>query len=141
MSDVSIPDNMKMTPGEQFTKTWHVRNSGSCAWEAGFKFKVTSGEAMGGSSVALKNAVQPGKEADLSVSLTAPNAAGTYRGNWRMTTANGESFGDEVYVLIVVGGSTATATIRASATQTLGPTATLSPTETPANTPTATDVP
>lgn len=116
VSDVTIPDNTSMSPGEQFTKTWRVRNSGSCAWQAGFNFRFTSGEAMGGSTVALQNAVQPGSETNLSVQMTAPSTAGTYRSNWRMTTASGTFFGDEIYVLIVVGSSTATATTQASAT-------------------------
>jgi hypothetical protein len=125
VSDVTIPDNSNMAPGQTFTKTWRVRNSGSCAWEAGFTFRLTGGEAMGGSSVALQNAVQPGAETNVSVELTAPGTPGTYRGNWRMSTAGGAYFGDEVYVLIVVGGSAATATSA----------------PTPTDMPTATDVP
>lgn len=132
VSDVTIPDNTKMTPGQQFTKTWRVRNSGSCAWDSGFKFNFTGGEAMGGSSVTLSSAVQPGKETDLSVSLTAPSSAGTYRGNWRMTTGTGTYFGDEVYVLIVVGNATATATTQASATTAATTAATTEPTQTAA---------
>ncbi|MGA9532300.1 MAG: NBR1-Ig-like domain-containing protein [Anaerolineales bacterium] len=127
VSDVTIPDNTNMTPGQKFTKTWRVRNSGSCAWDSGFKFNFTGGEAMGGSSVTLGSAVQPGKETELSISLTAPSTAGTYRGNWRMTTSTGTYFGDEVYVLIVVGDATATATSVATAV----PSATTVPTEAP----------
>lgn len=123
VSDVTIPDNTNMTPGQTFTKTWRVRNSGSCAWQAGFNFRFTSGEAMGGTTVALQSAVQPGAETNLSVELTAPGTPGTYRGNWRMTTASGTFFGDEVYVLIVVGSATATATS--------APSATPAPTDTP----------
>jgi hypothetical protein len=126
VSDVTIPDNTNMTPGQKFTKTWRVRNSGTCAWESGFKFNFTGGEAMGGSSLSLANAVQPGKETDLSVDLTAPSTAGTYRGNWRMTNASGTYFGDEVYVLIVVGTATATPTQGKTATPTS--TSTITPT-------------
>lgn len=125
VSDVTIPDNTTMTPGQQFTKTWRVRNSGTCEWQTGFRLNFTGGEAMGGSSVSLSSAVQPGNTADLSVTLTAPTTAGTYRGNWRMANASGTFFGDEVYVLIVVGSAAATST--ASATPTLAPTST--PTE------------
>jgi hypothetical protein len=130
VSDVTIPDNTSMTPGQKFTKTWRVRNSGTCAWEVGFKFNFTGGEAMGGSSVKLEKAVEPGKETELSVALTAPSTNGTYRGNWRMTNASGTYFGDEVYVLIVVGGSTATATAKATASPTAPPTVTPTLTET-----------
>ena len=130
VSDVTVPDNTTMAPGQQFTKTWRVRNSGTCPWQTSFKLNFTGGEAMGGSSIELANAVQPGNEVDLSDALTAPTAAGTYRGNWRMTNASGTFFGDEVYVLIVVSGSAATSTPSASSTPTFTPTATAAPTET-----------
>ena len=129
VSDVTIPDDTTMTPSQTFTKTWRVRNSGSCDWQTGFDLNFTGGEAMGGSSISLASAVQPGAEIDLSVPLQAPTTAGTYRGNWRVTDAGGTFFGDEVDVQIVVAGSAATAT---SAPATATPTAT--PTETPTET-------
>lgn len=131
VSDVTIPDNTKLTPGEKVTKTWRVRNNGTCAWESGFTFRFVGGEAMGGSPVVLSEAVQPGKETDVSVALTAPGSAGSYRGNWRMTNKTGAFFGDEVYVLITVGTSTATATTTASATATPTPTETATETSAP----------
>lgn len=121
VSDVTIPDNTSVTPGQQFTKTWRVRNSGTCEWLTGFRLNFTGGEAMGGSSVELTSAVQPGDTADISVNLTAPTTAGSYRGNWRMTNAAGTFFGDEIFVLIVVSGTAATSTPSASATPTLAP--------------------
>ncbi|HEX6035597.1 MAG TPA: NBR1-Ig-like domain-containing protein, partial [Anaerolineales bacterium] len=105
VSDVSIPDNTPMTPGQAFTKTWKVRNSGSCAWEAGFKFAFTGGEQMGGQTFTLPATVAAGAVYDISVPMTAPNKNGTLRGNWRMSTASGQFFGDEVYVQIVIGGA------------------------------------
>jgi hypothetical protein len=53
VKDVSIPDNTQMDPGESFTKTWQVLNSGSCAWEAGFKFQNTGGNAMSANPLTL----------------------------------------------------------------------------------------
>ncbi|MEJ2012023.1 MAG: NBR1-Ig-like domain-containing protein [Anaerolineales bacterium] len=116
VSDVTIPDDTEMDPGETFTKTWRVRNSGSCRWENDFLFNFIGGEAMGGSSQVLDDIVDPGENVDLSVSLTAPSDPGTYRGNWRMSTADKAYFGDEVYVQIIVGSV---------------PTATVTPTPTP----------
>ena len=110
VSDVTIPDNTQMDPGETFTKTWRVQNSGSCAWDAGFKFQLSGGNAMGATAVTLPSTVAAGATHDISVQMTAPNAAGTVRGNWRMSTAAGQFFGDEVFVVIVVGGSGAAAT-------------------------------
>jgi hypothetical protein len=110
VKDMSIPDNTQMDPGETFTKTWQVLNSGTCAWDAGFKFQNTGGNAMGATALTLPSAVPSGATFDLSVPMTAPNAAGTVRGNWRMSTATGEFFGDEVFVVIVVGNAAPAAT-------------------------------
>jgi hypothetical protein len=110
VKDVSIPDNTQMDPGETFTKTWQVLNSGSCEWEAGFRFQNTGGNAMSASALVLPSTVASGATFDLSVPMTAPNAAGTVRGNWRMSTDTGEFFGDEVFVVIVVGNAAPAAT-------------------------------
>lgn len=134
VSDVTIPDNTPVTPGQTFTKTWKVINNGSCAWDAGFKFAFTSGEQMGGVTYTLPTAVAVNATIDLSIAMTAPtNRTGALRGNWRMQTAGGQFFGNEVYVIVVVGGgtitpsatgsqptgtATATATATATSTQT-----------------------
>ena len=122
VSDVSIPDNTQMDPGDGFTKTWKVQNSGSCAWDAGFKFQNTGGESLGASSFTLPTSVAAGQTYDISVPMTAPDKTGTLRSNWRMATAGGQYFGDEVYVAIVVGGASAPA-----ATNTSAPAATNTP--------------
>jgi hypothetical protein len=164
VKDVTIPDNTLMTIGQTFTKTWRVRNSGTCAWEKGFKLAFVGGEAMDGATLTLDSTVDPGSEKDLSVAMKAPNKTGSLRGTWRMSTAGGTYFGDQVYVLINIGGtttvtttvtktttagtSTATKTVTAvtptvtatTAAATSTPTATLTtapPTDTPTETPTS----
>lgn len=129
-NDVSIPDNTAMKPGENFTKTWKVLNSGTCAWDAGFKFAFTGGEQMSGVNFVLPSAVAPNATLDISVAMIAPTKTGTLRGNWRMQTAGGQFFGDEVYVQIVVGGSaaTGTSTTSSASTATVTATATITPT-------------
>lgn len=128
VSDVTIPDNTPVTSGQAFTKTWKVKNAGSCAWDAGFKFAFTGGEQMGGATYTLPSAVAAGAVTDISVAMTAPSKTGTLRGNWRMQTAAGQYFGDEVYVQVVVGGGGAAATN--TATSTTGPTSTVTATPT-----------
>ena len=110
VSDVNIPDNTTMTPGQTFTKTWKVLNSGTCTWDVDFKFAFTTGNALGGTTVVLPAAVASGAQYEISVPMTAPTTAGTYQSNWRMQTAGGQFFGNEVYVIIVVGGTGATST-------------------------------
>jgi len=133
VSDVTIPDNTAMTPGQTFTKTWKVSNTGSCGWDAGFKFAFVSGEAMNGVTYTLPSPVPANGIIDLSIDMTAPtNKTGTVRGDWRMSTAGGQAFGDIVYVQIVVGGATTgTATTGAAVTATPSLTATVTPTVTP----------
>lgn len=125
VSDVTIPDNTPMAPGQAFTKTWRVRNTGSCAWEAGFKFTFVGGEQMNGATYTLPSAVPANTEIDISIAMVAPtNKTGALRGNWRMQTATGQWFGDEVYVIIVVGGATLTPTKGTPTNTTVPPTAT-----------------
>jgi hypothetical protein len=115
VSDVTIPDNTPMTPGQTFTKTWKVVNNGSCAWDAGFKFAFTGGDAMSGATYTLPSAVAVNATVDISIAMTAPtNKTGAIRSNWRMSTAAGQFFGDEVYVVVTVGGATGTPTATAT---------------------------
>lgn len=136
VNDVTIPDNTPMTPGQTFTKTWRVKNSGTCAWEAGFKLAFTGGDAMSGATHTLPQSVPANGEVDISIAMTAPNKNGSIRGNWRMSTAAGQYFGDEVYVMILVGGGSAGGTATNTGAPTAGSTAV--PTETPIIAPTAT---
>jgi hypothetical protein len=130
VSDVTIPDNTTIAPGQTFTKTWKVVNNGTCAWEVGFKFAFVGGEQMSGVTITLDKAVAANEQVELSVVFTAPtDKTGKVQSNWRMSTASGTFFGDEVYVIIEVGGSTLTPTATDDATAT--PSETPSPTPTP----------
>lgn len=122
VNDLTIPDNTPMTPGETFTKTWKVRNSGTCAWEAGFKFAFTGGDAMSGATYTLPKSVPANSETEISIAMTAPNKTGSIRGNWRMSTAAGQFFGDEVYVVILVGGGADAPTNTSAPAPTVTPT-------------------
>lgn len=85
VTDVTIPDGTVMTPGQSFTKKWRIRNTGTCAWN-GYSLVFDSGDAMSGPATKAIGAVNPGQEIDLEVNLTAPAAAGNYRGYWRIVT-------------------------------------------------------
>ncbi len=94
VADLSVPDNTAFRPGETFTKTWRVRNSGSCEWTAGYALIYSSGEQMGGpNEMILPAAVPSGAAIDISLNLTAPAEAGTYAGFWALRNAAGSLFG------------------------------------------------
>lgn len=135
LSDITIPDNTEMTPGQEFTKTWRVRNNGSCVWDAGFKLTFTGGNSLGGAALILTKAVNPGSIIDLSIFMIAPSTTGNYQSNWRMSNSDGVFFGDEMYAVIKVGGSTSTpinSPSSATSTPTSSATSDDIPTETPA---------
>ncbi len=92
--DVTIPDGTKLDPGESFTKTWRLKNIGSCAWTERAALQYYAGDIMNGpAQQRINRVVNPGETIDLSVKLTAPDEPGTYTGYWRMRSANGVVFG------------------------------------------------
>src|SRR6185436_14411746 len=94
VSDVTVPDGTVMAPGQTFTKTWSLRNIGTCAWTKSYQIFFFSGEQMGGpASLTFAEDVPVGKVATFSVNLTAPSAAGSYRGFWMFKNASGQIFG------------------------------------------------
>jgi len=101
--DVNIPDNTVMTPGQDFIKTWKVKNNGSCPWGAGYKL-VYAGYAnpMSGQFQPLTEVVQPGQEVEVSVQFQAPDAAGEYLSAWQMSNPAGVTFPKIIFVKIIV---------------------------------------
>ncbi len=94
VTDVSVPDGTKFDPGQSFTKTWRLRNSGSCTWTTAYAVVFDSGNAMDApAAVNLSSSVAPGQTVDISVAMKAPGSAGKYRGNWKLRNAAGARFG------------------------------------------------
>ena len=111
VKDVSIPDGTNFNPGDTFTKTWQLKNIGTCTW-SGYALVFDSGDAMNGASPIAIGTVGPGQDVNVSVNLTAPATNGTYRGYWRIRNASGvlipiqggSQGGKSFYVEIKVGG-------------------------------------
>ena len=89
VTDVTISDNTPVQPGQAFTKTWRLVNSGDCPWPPDTQLVYIDGAAMQGLSAPLGQTVEIGQTVDLSVQLTAPLVPGTYRGLWMLANANG----------------------------------------------------
>ena len=104
IEDVTIPDNTQMKPGEVFTKTWLVQNTGGCAWKPGFTFQHVGGDAMRGNIVTMTEAIQTGSKREISVQLVVPSGQnGLIQSAWRMADESGNFFGDTLSVNIFVG--------------------------------------
>jgi hypothetical protein len=92
--DVTIPDGTVMAPGATFTKTWRLKNVGACAWSTSYQLVYFSGEQMGAAaSAAFPQNVAVGQTVDISINMTAPTTAGSYRGFWMFKNASGALFG------------------------------------------------
>ncbi|GEM_PF-5136872 len=102
----TIADNTQMTPGQGFSVTFRMRNSGTTTWTtgaSGHTLNFVSGSQMGAPNyVTLSSSVNPGSEVNISIPMTAPTTQGTYTGYWRMNNPSRVFFGDQVYVQIVV---------------------------------------
>jgi hypothetical protein len=102
VEDVTVPDGTQMSPGQDFVKTWKIRNTGSCTWGTGYVPIFAYAEKMGGIAEPLTGAVAPGEEVEISVRFKAPTNTGEFASTWRMANASNIPFGENVFVLIVV---------------------------------------
>lgn len=103
VEDVTVPDGTEFGPATAFTKTWRIKNSGTCVWDAAYRFVRIGGDALGApDAVGLPSVVAPGDEVNLSVDFLAPAAAGTYFSRWRLEAPGGVRFGTRPFVEIVV---------------------------------------
>ena len=111
IADVTIPDGTAMTPGQTFTKTWRLKNAGTCAWTTSYAIVFAGGNSMNGPTTqALAGIVNPGQTVDVSVNLTAPTATGDFTGNWKIRDASGVLFGQFFVQIKVQNPATATNT-------------------------------
>jgi len=98
VADITIPDGSEMEPDSSFTKTWRIRNSGTCDWD-GVQLVYSSGPQMGGPNVAPVPDASPGSEVDISINLNAPSDPGDHTGYWKLRS-DGSVFGTNLIVVI-----------------------------------------
>ena len=89
VKDVNVPDGTTFAPGAAFTKSWRLRNAGSCTWDSGYRLVFFKGQDMDGTTTRLPKVVEPGETVDVSVNLVAPDATGTYQGYWMLRDVDG----------------------------------------------------
>ena len=94
IGDVTIPDNTAIPPNQSFVKTWRLQNTGSCAWTPDFDIVFVGGSVMSAPGTQKMNTtVNPGQTVDISLTMTAPSAEGTYQGDWKLRSSTGIVFG------------------------------------------------
>jgi len=102
VADVSVPDGSIVSPGQSLTKVWRVRNTGTTTWGSGYQLAFVGGHQLGAPSPISVPAAAPGQEANLSINIVAPTAAGEYMGYWRLRNPQGTYFGPTLSVRINV---------------------------------------
>jgi len=108
IADVTIPDGAQINPGASFTKTWRLRNNGTCPWDASYTIAFAGGSNLAGFTQNLIPPTAPGATADISIPMTAPASGGAYSSYWRLRDANGQFFGTMLSAKIISGSLTAT---------------------------------
>lgn len=94
VDDFNIPVNAVLPLGAAFTKTWQIRNTGSCPWTQQFSLVLSAGDPMGSKTIYLFSTnTMPGETLLLSIGLTAPGFVGVHQGNWLLRSDTGATFG------------------------------------------------
>jgi hypothetical protein len=88
-----------IVPGSQaFTKTWTLKNVGSCSWLRGWKLRYIRGPlSVDRSDLSTDRVVEPGQSFVFGVRMSAPAATGTYLDEWQLF--------DDAGVPVIVGVS------------------------------------
>ena len=102
IEDLSIPDGTLVFTGDRLDKRWSVENSGNCNWNASYRIKLVAGTNLG---VPEEQALYPARsssEATIRMVLIAPEQPGTFRSAWQAYSPEGDAFGDQFFIEIVV---------------------------------------
>jgi len=121
-ADITIPDGTLFKQGEAFTKTWRLRNEGTCAITSAYTLVFATGDPLNGPLTSPMPNIQPGEIADLSLNLSAPNQGGTYGANYEFRDPDGRRFGvnsngvDYIWVEIKVDWSNSSSQLASTTT-------------------------
>jgi hypothetical protein len=102
VSDLTIPDNSFITYGSTIDKQWLVANSGTCHWNASYRLKHLGGAELGAPPEIMLYPARAGTQATIQIIFTAPFTDGIYESAWQAYDADGNPFGDPIYIRITV---------------------------------------
>jgi hypothetical protein len=100
--DVTLPAGTELKPGEDFTKTWKVANTGTCPWMYVYRLVLISGNDFGAPALRLGKMVAVNSWTEISLQMGAPKKTGTYNSYWRMADGDGNMFGSTLAVSFTV---------------------------------------
>ena len=102
VQDVTVPDGTSVAPGERVDKQWLVTNAGTCNWDASYRLKLITGDAMDAPTEQPLYPARGGTQATLRIIFTAPQSAGNYASAWQAFAPDGTAFGEALTLQINV---------------------------------------
>ena len=95
LGDVNFPPGTIVKPGTKFSKTWKVKNTGTCTWTRDFDLILVGGEAFGTNKRGdITREVPPGGIIEITIDdMTAPQTEGTYYSYWMISAPDGARVG------------------------------------------------
>jgi uncharacterized protein YkwD len=120
IQDVTFPDGTHVARGQAFTKTWRLRNTGTCPWDGHYRLAFAKGERLGAPDFIPFLVTAPKADMDISVELTAPATDGSYTGYYVLRNPSGENvpigLEKSIWVKIIVGEAAPTDALPGSTT-------------------------
>ena len=117
----SAGDFNNLQPGQHFSGTWTLRNSGTRAWNGDYRVVYSDAptadttqlprDIMGAKPVyslrqlSGRDSVAPGETVDIRYDLVAPLKTGAYAFHWQLQSDDGETFGGVRWLRIGVAGA------------------------------------
>jgi hypothetical protein len=102
VDDITIPDDTIVAPNQEFEKIWLVENSGTCNWEIDYTLRMVDGLPMGSATILALRPTVTGKQVEIEINFFAPTDAGRAFSKWQAHDPEGNPFGDEFFVQIIV---------------------------------------
>lgn len=107
VADVTVPDYSHFDQREAFTKTWRIKNVGTCTWTADYKAVYSSGDALGAPTSIALSETAPNATVDISAKMAAPARDGKFEIFYQLNDAAGDAIpidaGNTLWALITVG--------------------------------------
>jgi len=106
VTDVGVPDNSILKPGQPFEKGWLVQNTGTCDWGVGYSLVRVGGNTTFDAPPyvinSLKDIVFVGQIAEITLRMVAPKTPGKYEAHYQMYSNLNMPFGTGLNIYIEV---------------------------------------
>lgn len=92
--DVTYEDVNRIDPGRTVTKSWRVKNIGTCTWTSAYGLAWTNSAGLVDTEriIPLDLTITPNETQNIEANLVVPEQSGRYRWTWFLVDENREPF-------------------------------------------------